>query len=346
MLRDTVAAEGQRRAHAERVAAAAEHAAQAAAEDADCTRELLEQANARTPASRARAADVRAPARSRPQQLYRTGTLASTPPRARSRRRRRRRRSARAELKGGLKVSIEHAARSRRQRHGTASRRTHPRARARTASCLARQYSRPASPVQRAEAAARGGGGFAGVSARDNWNKVSAHARRCRAGERSRGLGPNVGYARDPAPTARAQSPYLNPGSASGRERALLRDGANVSVERVSRRRRRILGGARASAAAARPRPPCSRRAPSGCMRPIEVEGAGGRREDGAAEREARRGLSISGDGAGGRAAAGCSRRIEPSAQAEKERGRVVGRGMPSACVCTYLEMSRSDRSA
>ena len=221
MLRDTVVAEGQRRAHAERVAAAAEHAAQAAAEDADYTRELLEQANARTPARALDPPDY-APARSRPHSRTGPGhsgvnTAAQATLQA----------AAEAaelleELKGGLKVSIEHqrSLQDQRERYERAPPPPQPALAPQASERERPKYSRPASPVQRAEAAARGGGGFAGVSARDNWNKVSAHARAMSYGRKIAGSAPTSERARDPAPTARVQSPYLNPGSASGRERA------------------------------------------------------------------------------------------------------------------------------
>ena len=222
MLRDTVAAEGQRRAHAERVAAAAEHAAQAAAEDADYTRELLEQANARTPA---RALDPRT---TPPPGVVRTAepdrdTQASTPPRRRRRfRRRLKRRSSWRNSRGDLRSPSNTSVRFKINASGTSARRPHPSPRSHRRHLSARGPStparhRPCSARRRRRAAEEASRGYPREITGTRFPRTRGTMS---YGRKIAGLGPNVGYARDPAPTARAQSPYLNPGSASGRERA------------------------------------------------------------------------------------------------------------------------------
>ena len=213
LLRDALASEQARRQNAERLSAAAEYAATTAAEDADYARELLEQANHRTPARPPPLPDY-APPRSRPHsrgagqgaQTAANATLQAAAEAA----------ELLEELKGGLRVSIEHqrALQDQRERYAQAP----PPPPALGADHRERpKYSRPASPVQRADALR------ASAAAKENWSKASAHARGMSYGRQLNGRAPNLGYARDGAPGAyagaanNATSPYLNPGSASAR---------------------------------------------------------------------------------------------------------------------------------
>ena len=232
VMRETLAMEATRRINAERVAAAAEHAAMTAAEDAEYARELLEHAGHRTPNRHSPVPDYD------PQSGAMRSAAAETLNAA-----------AEAaelleELKGGLRVSVEHqrSLQDMQQRYASSK----------------YNYASPTPKrnphVQYASSGARVGSGYPaqdyGTTHNSNGNgngpkmsaqqaQQSAHARAMQYGRQVAGKPPNVGYGArlengsvlqgnnnygpplqtfgGNRPTERLKSPYLDPNSASNR---------------------------------------------------------------------------------------------------------------------------------
>jgi hypothetical protein len=245
MMREALAMESTRRANAERIAAAAEHAAATAAEDAEYARELLEQAGAKTPARASPLPEYGAP---HGVQNAAAETLNAAAEAA----------ELLDELKGGMRVSVEHqrALQDLRTRaYGNSANIGSPRG----------GVSPRAYAPQRKMAA---------NSARDLGGQ-SAHARGMAYGRQVAGRAPNVGYANRAETTARERlesshyaqggqmmsgmrpemgmgpppyrpqdrlkSPYLDPNSASARSRrASVNAGHQWATPALQRAKRHV----------------------------------------------------------------------------------------------------------
>mmetsp|Transcript_12923 Transcript_12923/g.54201 ORF Transcript_12923/g.54201 Transcript_12923/m.54201 type:complete len:329 (-) Transcript_12923:132-1118(-) len=245
MIREALAMESTRRANAERIAAAAEHAAATAAEDAEYARELLEQAGAKTPARASPLPEYGAP---HGVQNAAAETLNAAAEAA----------ELLDELKGGMRVSVEHQ-------------RALQDLRARAYGNSANIGSPRGGVSPRAYAPQRK---MAANSARDLGGQ-SAHARGMAYGRQVAGRAPNVGYANRAETTARERlesshyaqggqmltgmpgthgmgpppyrpqdrlkSPYLDPNSASARSRrASVNAGHQWATPALQRAKRHV----------------------------------------------------------------------------------------------------------